>query len=208
MNHVNYFVFFIVKVYWILSSNYAFAKDLPLVLRNLKCKLNNDFDACFMASANKGIPLIAKGDPEYGIPNMIPFKIPFMNLIDTSNLHVNLTNIEVHGLNKMKMVGYKSDIKKNSFSLSLKGENITVVGNYVADGKILVMPIKGKGRFSFYFKNGIYNGHLSAGIIEKMARNTSILLNAYFSPNSKKLFFTWITYLRVTNYWVIRLIFS
>ncbi|XP_045480992.1 protein takeout-like [Harmonia axyridis] len=137
------------------------------LLSNLKCQINKDFDACFITNGNKAIPLIAKGDSEYGIPNMIPLKIPFMKLIDTPNLHMNLTNIEVHGLNKMELVAYKSDFGKNSFFFSLKGDNITVVGNYKADGKILIMPLKGEGIFSFYFKNGIYNIHLSANIFEK-----------------------------------------
>ncbi|XP_045479616.1 protein takeout-like [Harmonia axyridis] len=167
MKSVNYLVFFIVEVYWILSSNYVLTKELPLVVRNLKCPINKDFDACVIENGNKAIPLVAKGDPEYGIPNMVPLKISFMNLIDTPNLHINLRNIEVHGLKKVKVIDYKSDFEKSLFFLSMKVDNITVVGNYEADGKISIMPLKGKGTFSMYLKNGIYNVRMSTKIIEK-----------------------------------------
>lgn len=47
------------------------------------------------------------GDPEYGIPNMIPLKFPFMNIISTPSMSLNFTNVEVHGLDKMKLISHK-----------------------------------------------------------------------------------------------------
>ncbi|XP_044755979.1 protein takeout-like [Coccinella septempunctata] len=174
-------VFSVVILLSVLYLNsFVYSKELPLVLRDLKCPQTEEFRKCFLLNGNKAIPLLAKGDPEYGIPNLMPLVIPFMSLISTPTLQLNLTNIQVHGLDKMRIIGERVDLVKNVYMVNLKGDNITVVGDYSAEGRILVMPLNGKGRFKLYFKNGRYRSTSFVRVIEKDG-------DKYFKPEDSRL---------------------
>ncbi|KAL3278468.1 hypothetical protein HHI36_013787 [Cryptolaemus montrouzieri] len=143
------------------------SKKLPDYLQDLRCSVENDFDACFVKNANKAIPLVARGDPNLNIPKMNPLEIPFMRMISTPTLQLNLTDVKVYGLEKMKVLENKFDWDKSLFAITLKGENITVTGQYSIDGNVLVMPIKGEGPFSVLLDNGVYKVRCVVPTIQK-----------------------------------------
>ncbi|KAL3277272.1 hypothetical protein HHI36_012622 [Cryptolaemus montrouzieri] len=136
-------------------------------MRDLRCPLTHDFKPCFLEKGNAAIPLIAKGDPEYNIPKMDPFEIPVVKLFSSPSMALNLTNLKIYGLENLKIIDIEVDLNRRMFRTTLKGENVTAIGNYSIDGKILVMPIKSKGLFSMYIQNGIYIATKIDHIIDK-----------------------------------------
>ncbi|KAK9874758.1 hypothetical protein WA026_005568 [Henosepilachna vigintioctopunctata] len=135
---------------------YVDSKELPIYMRHLRCPLTHDFKECFIEKGTAAIPLIAKGDPEYNLPKMNPFEIPIVRLLESPSMALNLTNLKVYGLEELKIIDIEVDLKRRMFKTTLSGQNVTVVGEYSVDGKILIMPIKTKGLFSMYLKNGVY----------------------------------------------------
>ncbi|KAK9874607.1 hypothetical protein WA026_005438 [Henosepilachna vigintioctopunctata] len=144
-------------VFLLLSIVYVESKDLPKYLKDLRCsKSSKDLYDCFLKNGNIAIPLVAKGDPEYNIPKMNPMEIPFVQLISSPTLNINITKVKVHGLDKLKLVDIKLIIDKGLYTHIFKGESVVIEGEYTADGHILVMPVKGHGHFKMNLKNGVY----------------------------------------------------
>ncbi|KAK9874599.1 hypothetical protein WA026_005432 [Henosepilachna vigintioctopunctata] len=98
---------------------------------------------------------------------MNPFLVPFIQLISTPTLGLNLTNVKVYNLKNMKLNKIRFDWKKKIFTDEFHCEEIKVEGDYAVDGKVLVLPIKGNGPFVIYLKNGFYNYTMSASISDR-----------------------------------------
>ncbi|KAK9874606.1 hypothetical protein WA026_005437 [Henosepilachna vigintioctopunctata] len=93
--------------------------------------------------------------------------ISSIQLITTPNLQLNLTDIKIFGLDKMIITDIRFDWDKNLFTITLTGSNVTIEGLYTADGHVMVMPVKGRGKFSIVLKNGEYKVTSTTEIIEK-----------------------------------------
>ncbi|XP_045466498.1 circadian clock-controlled protein daywake-like [Harmonia axyridis] len=154
-------------------------KQLPKFMQDLRCPLTHDFKPCFIEKGNAAIPFLAKGVPEYNIPKMDPAEIKHVQLVSTPLLSLNLTGLKIFGLEKLKIVDIEVDLKRRMFRTTLSGANITVAGKYSVNGQILVLPIKSKGHFSVYLKNGIYIATKIDYIVE---RNGEKYYNPVFDP--------------------------
>ncbi|KAK9874603.1 hypothetical protein WA026_005435 [Henosepilachna vigintioctopunctata] len=175
-----YTQFYVFLIY--LSS--VFTRELPTYLKDKRCSFKEDLEACFVKNGNLAIPLLAKGDPDFHIPKMNPMEISFIQLISTPTLGLNLTNVEIHGLDQARIERAKLNWKDNIFTIYLKSGNLTIEGDYVADGKVLVMPIKGNGRFKVFLKNGDFEAANIAEMLEikgeKFFKLTDTRLNYKF----------------------------
>ncbi|XP_047522853.1 circadian clock-controlled protein daywake-like [Pieris napi] len=110
------------------------------------CELKkSDFKKCVRVQLEKSLPLFAKGIPELGVPTIDPVDLNDIH-IDGSGLKLTFTNAKMHGLSKVSLKDLDIDIgeKEEKFKLSLKG-NLSMTSTYNADGKILILPIKGDG---------------------------------------------------------------
>ncbi|XP_044756957.1 protein takeout-like [Coccinella septempunctata] len=154
-------------------------KQLPKFMQDLRCPLTHDFKPCFIEKGNAAIPLLAKGVPEYNIPKMDPAEIHHVQLVSDPSLSLNLTDLKIYGLENMKIIDIEVDLKRRMFRTTLSGENITVIGEYSVNGRILVLPIIAKGFFSTYLKNGIYIATKIDYIVEK---NGEKYYNPVFDP--------------------------
>lgn len=130
------------------QSTYG-VKKLPSYIE--KCKLGDGFNECATISANKAIPRLAKGDASLGFPVMDPFKIKHVVLIDTPDLSFNLTKATILGLRNLQMLN--TTMTDKHVYHALFSSNLTLIGNYEINGKMLVLPISGQGSCEYNFIN-------------------------------------------------------
>ncbi|KAK9874610.1 hypothetical protein WA026_005441 [Henosepilachna vigintioctopunctata] len=173
----------------VLFAHFINARDLPNYLIPLKCPRDNNFQKCFIESANKGIPLVARGDPDFHIPKMSPMEIPFLQLISTPNLQLNFTNIKVHGLEHLRMVDLRIFWDKNMYTSIFTADNITIEGNYVARGQVMIMPIRGNGHFTMMMNDATFKTTVMSGQIERNGEKYYHLDDFRLDYNIKKLSF-------------------
>lgn len=117
--------------------------------------------------------MLHTGDKKYHFPNLEPFKVDKISIDTTSNLHVDLSNIEIHGLNKtilltaeyvnniyvqifqriiqVMILCYSLDLTKNNYTFTYSIPNIELNGDYEMKGSILVLSLEGKGTCTFNF---------------------------------------------------------
>uniref|UniRef100_A0A182YT30 Hemolymph juvenile hormone binding protein n=1 Tax=Anopheles stephensi TaxID=30069 RepID=A0A182YT30_ANOST len=124
-------------------------KDLPSSFE--KCHRSDpSFDQCLRSAVNGAILLLKNGLPEFGILPLDPLAVDSLVIEQGEpsspiKLKQHFTNVRLSHLTESNILKYRTDLKK----LIIKAEAITpqiqFVGNYTMDGRILVLPITGKG---------------------------------------------------------------
>ncbi|XP_044251536.1 protein takeout [Drosophila takahashii] len=138
--------------------------------------------SCIISVSHMLIRQYAKtGYPAAGFPQVEPFLIKRFDISDgrtgSLNLKLNFKDVNVEGLSGVKFdraVGFGADPATSKFEMYGSFPKIVLKGKYVADGRILILPIRGDGdaeivlhnpKFSVKFKPGtqLKNGrtHLS-----------------------------------------------
>ncbi|KAG8232433.1 hypothetical protein J437_LFUL012863 [Ladona fulva] len=97
------------------------------------------------------------GIPKLNIPPIEPMKISSI-VIDEgggmTKLRAAFENLQVYGLSNYTTVYAKSDPKNYRFTLGIKYGQLKIVGDYDISGRLLLVPIKGSGKF-WSILNGI-----------------------------------------------------
>ncbi|XP_049864964.1 circadian clock-controlled protein daywake-like [Pectinophora gossypiella] len=108
-------------------------------------KPSTEFVDCVKEQIEATLPHFTKGIEELGVPSLDPVALDDIH-IDGNGLKLTFTHAAMHGLSDSKLSQLKLDIGKDveTFSLSFKG-NMSVSAKYVVDGRILILPIQGKG---------------------------------------------------------------
>ncbi|XP_050672711.1 circadian clock-controlled protein daywake-like [Leptidea sinapis] len=104
-----------------------------------------EFKECVRKQLVNSLPLFAKGIPEMGVPSIDPTELDNID-IDGSGLKLSFKKPKLHGLSHASLTELAVTIGEleEKFKLGLK-MNLSLTGEYIADGKILILPIKGKG---------------------------------------------------------------
>ncbi|KAK4879325.1 hypothetical protein RN001_007471 [Aquatica leii] len=113
------------------------------------CHQNDpNLNECIKKSVEKIKPMLAKGIPEFDIPSLEPLQISEI-LIDHGSGGISLkstySDIKVFGPSQFKLKSVKIDLKKDRVRIKLFLPYLRVVSKYTMDGRILMMPISGKG---------------------------------------------------------------
>ncbi|XP_022828211.1 uncharacterized protein LOC111357662 [Spodoptera litura] len=106
-----------------------------------KCKW--DDSKCIKATAQNAIPILAAGIPELGVETLDPFS---MKTLDASSptLKLLLWNITGTGLKDCIAKKVQRDIGKSKITVKLQC-SVDFVGKYEMKGRMLMLPIEGKG---------------------------------------------------------------
>ncbi|KAJ3654886.1 hypothetical protein Zmor_014039 [Zophobas morio] len=98
-------------------------------------------------------PFLQQGIPEFNIPTISPFFVPEVTIQhgsrgDSINYKVMLKNLQIFGFDTYKFDKFDFDVKNLQFQSSMKMDAMYLKGHYIADGKILSIPVSGNGTMS------------------------------------------------------------
>ncbi|XP_045763198.1 circadian clock-controlled protein daywake-like [Maniola jurtina] len=133
----------------VLLVTLCYAKDedesfLPEYIH--PCTLaDEEFEKCVRKQIVESLPHFANGIPEMSVPSIDPVDLNDI-IIDGSGLKLKFSDAKMHGLSKLKLADFKIQlgVDNESFILAVKG-NLSLTAQYNADGRILILPLKGEG---------------------------------------------------------------
>ncbi|GLV37902.1 uncharacterized protein CBL_06396 [Carabus blaptoides fortunei] len=167
-----------------------------------KCsKSDPKFSECLLSSVKRAWPTIIKGDASYHIATLNPLKVTSMHLVVGDNqLIAVLNNALFHGLENAEFKEIKWDLVKKRIDMKTFLPIFNFVGDYALTGRIIGLPLEGKGIANATFENMDNALSMEYEIIEKggkeyieikktqMAYTTSHLwgkLNNLFNGNAR-----------------------
>ncbi|XP_049767360.1 protein takeout-like [Schistocerca cancellata] len=133
----------------LLLVAYAGAAQLPPSMKTCK-QTDPDFSGCLKNALMDSRPILRQGIPSLGLPSIDPMHFTQISIKDTPDRPVFL-NLE---FNEADMFGMGEgivdtlDMKPGSYNMKAhihSGVPFRLVGPYKADGKVLVLPVKGEG---------------------------------------------------------------
>ncbi|CAH0397522.1 unnamed protein product [Chilo suppressalis] len=100
------------------------------------------------------LPKFTKGIPELKVPSLDPIKLDDIK-IGGNGLDLTFFEASMEGISDSKVTDFKINLGEvdEEFSLSFKS-NFTLKAKYEVDGRILILPIKGKGD-AFVYAQGV-----------------------------------------------------
>ncbi|XP_044266494.1 protein takeout-like [Tribolium madens] len=135
------------------------------------CKRSDPHVAkCIRESVEVLRPRLKQGIPELDVPSLEPLHINEITIFrgdPPSNLKAFLRNVKVHGASDFQITKLKVNVDKNTYRVGVKFRKMTFDGDYDIDARVLVVPIKGTGKFSADISDVDGQGVLKAEIIEK-----------------------------------------
>ncbi|XP_013185579.1 circadian clock-controlled protein daywake-like [Amyelois transitella] len=110
------------------------------------CQLDDkNFTKCVKEQIEASLPHFTKGVPELNVPSIDPVKLDDI-IIDGNGLTLKFTQAAMHGLSQSQLTDLIVKIGESDedFKLAFKG-NLSLTAKYEVDGRILILPIQGKG---------------------------------------------------------------
>ncbi|XP_030754804.1 protein takeout-like [Sitophilus oryzae] len=150
-------LYFSIIVVLCLSVVYG-AKNLPdyiVACKRYDPNLNN----CAAKNANNGLPRLLKGDKEFKTPNLIPLKVPELEMKSGNNLKIIMKDLVIDGLEAAKINTIEIDPKKQNVIITVYVPWLSIGSDYTISGQILILPISGSGpaNMTFYDNTFVYN---------------------------------------------------
>lgn len=133
----------------------VYGRSLPSFIKPCK-RSDPNLEKCLIELIDTIRPNLAKGIPEMRIPPLDPFHVPQVVLDQGSasvNFRANFKNIIAHGARNFNLTGAKINFDEPSLSIDVGFPAIRVFSDYNITGKVLVVPIKGNGKFEGNFTN-------------------------------------------------------
>ncbi|XP_046988515.1 protein takeout-like [Schistocerca americana] len=110
------------------------------------CSQNDiHLDECALRSARAALPGIIKGDRKFGVQPLDPLRLTEVLLEQGRGLSLALRDVDVIGLHATDINSVRLDLPKDTVIVNLTVPHIEILGKYVVKGKIMVLPITGKG---------------------------------------------------------------
>lgn len=131
----------------VIIQGIACAKT-PVWVKDCPKKGPLPLDDCIVKRIRDALPFLLKGYPKYRIPQLEPLKVSSI-AVDTGSKQVGLSlkmsNTEIWGIKHSDYYKSTIDIPNRSLEILWSNRRLEVLGNYVMDGKVLILPIKGNG---------------------------------------------------------------
>ncbi|XP_066262373.1 uncharacterized protein [Euwallacea similis] len=102
---------------------------------------------CFIQRGNEALPQIIKGDKSIKLQSLSPAKFDVIEA-NVGNLKLTLNNVDIFGLETIKLIDMDIDWDHQTWFVECEIKRVTLVGSYVVDGQILVLPVRGDGPFN------------------------------------------------------------
>lgn len=132
----------------------------------LKCAQegNVPFDICLRMIMEDLRSQMHVGFPEFGLGPTEPFNIKNIKFLSKPQLsgavrvNAEFTNVVVEGLSQFETLDVKADLVNRNLFIKIAVPDIRIRGFYQAEGKALVVTIKGDGPFTANLKDAVGQG--------------------------------------------------
>ncbi|KAG8221915.1 hypothetical protein J437_LFUL002474 [Ladona fulva] len=144
-------------------------KKLPSYLQFCK-RSDPNFDSCTVKLIENIRPQLAKGISQMQVPPLEPFVLPVLQVErDNEALQVTaiLKNLKVKGASAFQINKLRTDIKNNLIELSVTLPHLDVTTDYDVKGRLLLVPLNGKGVFVSNITNTRADLKITGKAIEK-----------------------------------------
>ncbi|RZC39113.1 takeout, partial [Asbolus verrucosus] len=115
-------------------------------------------------------PRLKSGIPEIDVPSLEPLHLDEITIFrgePSSNLKAFLKNVEVHGAGDFQITKLKLNVDKNTYRVGVKFPKLVLDGEYDIDARLLVVPIKGTGKFAANITDVEGQGVLTAQVVPR-----------------------------------------
>lgn len=130
------------------------------LLANISKRCKIDDNDCIVQVASGIFKQNFHGIDELGLPSIDPLKIAKMDVVQGGNgpvqIDLKFRKVELLGLSKAKVYkisGFKKDPENNKLEMRFKTPLGTLVGPYVINGRMLILPIIGNGNVTLNLEN-------------------------------------------------------
>ncbi|GLV37901.1 uncharacterized protein CBL_06397 [Carabus blaptoides fortunei] len=120
-----------------------------------KCsKSDTKLSECLLRSVKQAWPTIIKGDNSYHIAPMNPLQVTSIHAVVGDNQLIgDLYNGSFHGLENAEFKEIKWDLAKKRIDMKFFLPILNLSGDYSATGKIIGLPLEGKGTENVTIEN-------------------------------------------------------
>ncbi|XP_045494943.1 circadian clock-controlled protein daywake-like [Colias croceus] len=133
------------------SSTAEHYKTKPSFVKT--CSLSDpDFDDCSQEAVQSLFNALGPGLPEIDLPSLDPLKIPKIRILQGEgpvNVNAALDDVIVTGFGKTIVLLSQVDSKTYDFYTKVRVPKIRIQGTYDLKGKILLIPLVGRGKCWF-----------------------------------------------------------
>ncbi|CAB3222255.1 unnamed protein product [Arctia plantaginis] len=156
-------------LFLVCSTSLVAAQSLPEEF--IKCKQGDDkLNECLKLAVPDALKRMKKGIQSLSVPQLEPLLVNAIN-VDSGSGPVVITqdyrNIKLYGLTDSVLTSYKADLKH----YRLRTESITpkmeFIADYIMRGRILLLPIQGKGLANITMVNLVVKHDLIGEPVEK-----------------------------------------
>ncbi|XP_063381560.1 protein takeout-like [Cydia fagiglandana] len=120
--------------------------------------------ACLLASARKAIPFVTAGVPELGLQPLDPMTIDKAGSRE-AGLELDMRDTTVKGLKNCDVPNFKRNGRR--MNLDVKCPNLQLSGDYTLGGKLLILPIEGKGKYKIKIRDILVKIQIETADVEK-----------------------------------------
>nr|XP_049462885.1 uncharacterized protein LOC120951728 [Anopheles coluzzii] len=113
---------------------------------------------CMKESIETLRPYLARGIPELDIPSIDPIHLGDLIVAESvpgQGVSISAKDIKAYGPSNFKLKKLNVIEYGKIYSFELELPHLYVEGRYVVDGRILLLPVKGSGKFTGNFTQGI-----------------------------------------------------
>jgi len=107
-----------------------------------------NFDECVKDSLNKFRPSLKSGIPQLKIPSLEPMVVPRISVKQGSgpvSIDSTFIDLKINGISNYEILNVRSNLDENRIEIDAKLPYMYNEGDYLINGKILVLPITGNG---------------------------------------------------------------
>nr|UES72773.1 ssp1 protein [Reticulitermes aculabialis] len=126
-----------------LALSSADALKLPDYVHRCSVK-DPEFDACVLKSAKETVPHMIDGLKQYHIPVLDPLYVTEVRTVD-GDLDMGAQNVTAEGIRNIIIKSVRFDLKKKEITVETVVPEAHFTGNYEVKGKLMSLPIVGKG---------------------------------------------------------------
>jgi len=132
----------------ISTSPSALAAKLPKTFTRCS-KTDPNFNSCLNKAVEESIQKLGTGFPKLGLIPLEPLSIPQLFIGEGNgpiSLDLKFKNLKIHGITNLKIRDQKTDLERLKLECRSFNKQLVLDGDYEVNGKILLLPVHGKGK--------------------------------------------------------------